>query len=97
MNLLSDNKDCEFAKYFKNLGYDYRWDCKIRTGERWHELWENGKLILQVDMVPLEDIIKDFCITEETTPYFKVSGGNQKGYEELLARVRKFENEKTIN
>ena len=67
------NEDCEFAKYFKNLGYTYSWDWSKRDGLRWHELFKDGKLILQVEMVDLKQIIKDMCVIEDIElDYFRI-------------------------
>ena|SRR3990167_4343409 len=91
MDILDNNETCDFAKYFKNLGYDYSWDFSKRDGMRWYELYKNGELFLQVEMVPLQDIIKDFCTIEETKPTFWIGCDSDEKYNEVLKSVREFE------
>lgn len=95
MNPLDTNQDCEFALYFKNLGYEYSWDFSKRDRKRWHELLKNGELILQIEMVPLKEIIKDFCTLEETKTDWFVNGPEDK-YQEVLEKVREFEKRKVL-
>jgi hypothetical protein len=94
MNPLDNNKDCEFAKYFKNLGYDYSWDFDRQY--RWHELYKDRKLVLQVEMVPLEKIIRDMVIIEEIVVDYFIAGHpeNKHLYDELCEKVREFEKSK---
>lgn len=98
MNPLNNNDDCEFAKYFKNLGYDYSWDFSKRDGLYWHELGKCGIWFLQVEMVDLNRIIKDMCATEEfKTDYFLAGYPSEITdflYKELCDKVREFEKNK---
>jgi hypothetical protein len=98
MNPLSNNEDCDFAKYFKNLGYGYSWDWSKRDGLQWHELFKDGKLVLQVEMIDLNQIIKDMCIVEDVELDYFIAGGHgsdrEKNYKELCDKVRDFEKKK---
>lgn len=91
MNPLDKNDNCEFAKFFKNLGYEYSWDYD-RKGH-WHELYKDGKLILQVEMVPLKQIVDDMCVIEEIEVDYFLGGGSEASvplYKELCDRVREY-------
>ena len=93
--MLDNNEDCEVAKYFINLGYKYSWDCDRKY--TWHEIIHpNGKLIIQVEMVPLEKIIDDICVIEEIEPdYFLAASLDTNDlYMELCDKVREFEKAK---
>jgi hypothetical protein len=94
MNILSSNDDCEFARYFKNLGYGYSWDCS--GGESWHELYENDELVLQIEMVDLDDIIKDFCNIKPTKTDWFVCG-MEEDYQKAIKKVREFEKNKAYD
>ncbi len=98
MNPLSNNENSDFAKYFKNLGYDYSWDFSKYDGLRWHELGKDGVWFLQVEMVDLKDIIRDMCIIEEFQTSYFLAGypgpKTDKLYKELCDKVREFEKNK---
>jgi hypothetical protein len=90
MNPLTTNTDCDFAKFFKELGYDYSWDFSKRLGEEWHELYENEELVFQCDMrIPLQQVIDDMCVEEEFDCGYFIAGGTQETYDDLCNRVRK--------
>ena len=94
MNPLDNNKNGEVAKYFKNLGYEYSWDFSRRDGLYWHEIIHPKEgLIIQVEMVPLEVIIRDMCIVEEIKLDYFIAGGQETNelYDELCKKVREFE------
>lgn len=92
MNPLNNNEESDFARYFKNLGYDYSWD--YDRSYRWHELGIDGKFFIQIEMVSLEKIIKDMCTIEDIElDYFAalVDKKSEKQYKELCQKVRDFE------
>lgn len=89
MNPLAKNDNCDFAKYFKELGYGYSWDFSRRDGLYWHEIYTSGgELILQVEMVPLERIIKDMCANEDVETGYFVAGDDEEEFEKLCDLVR---------
>jgi hypothetical protein len=78
--IFDDNKDCDFAKYFAQLGYTYSWDMSRRDRLHWHELYGADRtLVLQVDMnVPLDQFIKDVIDDTIRQPtYFIASSESQ--------------------
>ena len=101
MNPLNDNNDSDVAKYFKNLGYEYSWDYSRRDHLSWHEIYKGNELIIQVEMVPLKDIVRDMYIVEEIkTKYFLAGGPGEnvdKNYTELCQKVRDFEKTRSCN
>ncbi len=92
MNPLDKNDECDFAKYFKELGYGYAWDFSRRDGLYWHELYDSeNNLVLQVDMsVPLKRIIADMCAVEEVDNEYFLAG-EPDGYKEICNLVRAHE------
>lgn len=95
MNPLDNNEECDFAKYFKNLGYEYSWD--FDSSYRWHELAINGNWFIQIEMVPLDKIIKDMCTIEDVEIDYFASLRDKKAekyYKELCEKVREFEENK---
>lgn len=92
MIFLDNNNNCEFAKYFTNLGYEYSWD--YSGSEYWHELYKNGTLILQVQMISLETIIRDMCETEQLGVDYFIASETPALYDELCDVVREFEKKK---
>lgn len=91
MNPLDNNQDCDVAKYFKNLGYDYSWDFDKEL--HWHELYKDGKLIMQVEMVPLKDIIRDMCVVKDIQLDYWAAGSKDTYplYIEMCDKVREYE------
>ena len=52
--------DKELIEFFEQLGYEVASDGKLATGERWHEVFDNGTLVMQIDFgVPLADFLED--------------------------------------
>ena len=91
MNPLEANNECEFAKFFKQLGYTYCWDFSNRDGLRWHELYQGNELALQVDMsVPLKKVIADMCREDEFDTGYFIACNSQEVYDSLCKRVREF-------
>ena len=58
MNLFESKSECEFAQFFKKLGYTYSWDFSVSEGLCWHELYKDGKLMMQAEMdIPIHKIV----------------------------------------
>lgn len=56
----SRDVDAELSKLFEKLGYEANYDGRVSTGERWHEVYDDGRLVLQVDFgVSPADFLKD--------------------------------------
>jgi len=99
MNPLSKNDDCDFAKYFKKLGYSYSWDFSKKYNDSWHELIDSdNETVLQVTMsVPLDRIIKDMCIEEEVDTEYFIASQNVKKYIKLCETVRAYEKQRILD
>lgn len=91
MDILNNNDSCEFACFFKKLGYTYSWDFSKKDGLYWHELYNSeNECVLQVDMsVDLNKIIQDMCIKEDFDCGYFIATSSQKEYEELCQKVRR--------
>lgn len=92
MHPLEDNKNCDFAKFFKRLGYTYSWDFSKTDGARWHELYDKeDELIFQCEMgIPLKQVVDDLCVIEEIQLDYVIASKNQEVYDRFCARVREF-------
>ncbi len=87
------NTDCDVAKYFQNLGYQYSWDFDKTL--RWHEIFKDNSMVLQVEMgIPLDIIIKDMATIEEVDNTYFVATPNFNSYVEICNKVREFESNK---
>lgn len=80
-------KKSDVTEFFKSLGYSVTWDFSGGRGERWWEIYDQGTMIMQVDMdIPLKAIITDlrfyhsgkgdrskydYTINAKQTPAFK--------------------------
>lgn len=90
MNPLDNNTNSDVAKFFKNLGYEYSWDFSKRDGLHWHEIYEGNRLILQVEMVPLKQIVEDMAIEEEIEVDYFLAGEDTEAYIRLCKTVREY-------
>ena len=90
MNLLDNNDNCEFSKYFKQLGYSYSWDFSKKLGEQWHELYdENEELVVQIDMkATLNQFINDSCVIEEISTDYWIAAENDNLCQILIDKIR---------
>lgn len=87
---LSDNEDCEFAQFFKQLGYRYSWDFSKYDGVHWHELYSKDVLVFQCDMdVPLERVVADIIVEEDFDCGYFIAG-DHKTYPAFCNKVRDF-------
>ena len=59
---LTSKVDDDFARYFRQLGFDVTWDFSQRTGERWYEIYDGDRLLCQaipIGGVPVDDFLED--------------------------------------
>lgn len=77
-----------FEQFFTELGYTTSWDFSARDRLTWHELYENGKLILQVEAVDLQTIIRDMVREEEFATSYFIAGEDEAAYRRLIEKVR---------
>lgn len=93
MNPLDKNDDNPVAQYFKNLGFEYSWDFSSADGAHWHEVYDKGKLLLQIEMVPLNEIIDSFMDREDKSDgkCFFIAGP-EEDYQIVLNKVKEYEN-----
>ena len=88
--------DKEVVEYFKSLGYEVGWDFSARNGVVWHELYKNGKLVVQIDKgAPLKDIKEDFCCFHLGKPGTSASDFTVSGSGPLVDELFKIVYEKT--
>lgn len=97
MNPLDKNEQSDFAIYFKSLGYGYSWDFDKTL--RWHNILKDDRVICQIEMVSLKQIITDMCIVEEIeVPYYCACFySTEHLYKKLCNEVRQFENKSKLS
>lgn len=90
-SLWDDNKDCDFAKFFAQLGYTYSWDRSHKDRLDWHELYApNRNLALQVDMsIPLDQIIKDLIDDTDRPPSYFIASSEEE-WQPLRLKLKLF-------
>lgn len=91
------HSDPELVEFFKKLGYEVSWDGKMRTGERWHEVFDGGRLVIQVDFgVPLTALLEDLPLLVEhkegTSSHNYTINGTNSDLGELLRRATALKN-----
>jgi len=92
---LCPNADASFERYFEDLGYRVSWEGRMETGERWYEIFDDGRLALQVSMPPppVAELITDLPHLIEKrngvgpSNYWIASGKNTNALRELLRRA----------
>jgi hypothetical protein len=58
-----------FAHFFESLGYGVTFEGKLDTGERWHEIYDEGGLICQIAFgTPLAEFLADLPHFLENNP-----------------------------
>lgn len=93
MNPLDKNDDNAVARYFKNIGFEYSWDFSREDSLSWHEIYDKDKLLLQIEMVPLKEIIDSFMGRENNADgkTFFIAGP-EEDYQIVLKKVKEHEN-----
>jgi hypothetical protein len=86
--------DAEFSGFFRSIGYVVERNGKIATGERWHEILDEGRLVCQVKTgTPLAEFLADLPHLVEGEPgvgptdYWCACDDDEK-LRALLARAR---------
>ena len=64
LNILGDQRRATvnevFARFFESLGYGVTFEGRLNTGERWHEIYDEEGIIVQVAFgAPLEEFLTD--------------------------------------
>lgn len=87
-----DKNNCEFARFFKNLGYEYSWDFSSRDWVHYHELYKDNKPILQVEMIDWKRIVEDMSKEEEVENDYFVGCSDEAFplYKKLCDEVREY-------
>jgi hypothetical protein len=66
---LGKEVDDEVSRYFRSLGYTVTWDFNRQRAEKWYELLDGDRIVLQVDFnVPLACILEDILLMADGKP-----------------------------
>lgn len=88
-----NSSDQQVKAFFESHGYSVDWDFKRASGEVWHEIYDGGHCICQIDMgIPLEAIVEDLSAIHTGTmgknPYvYTINAPNDKRFDKLCETV----------
>jgi hypothetical protein len=78
----------DVAAYFRSLGFTVTWDFDKRTGLHWYEIYEDDKLLAQIDFgAPLADIQEDLPLLVADKPGTSKSTWEVRGPIDDLRRL----------